>query len=162
MVHPSCQTVSHLSSVPGQLSIGAFFTENPEHRPKSTEPRPTIMVARHNKPKQQQNTGPEWVRQACDSRWIDSNWRLHCLERNQSKCVLFDFVQGRRSLGSRRLEFCGFGIHQLWFRSRPRWMDCPRNDQSKLCALSDRRVREAGWITGGCLWETLAQGSQTQ
>jgi hypothetical protein len=52
------------------------------------------------------------------------------LERNHSNCVLLSFVQGRRSLRptdedlsvgprpwwSRRLECCGFGIHQLWFR----------------------------------------------
>ena len=41
------------------------------------------------------------------------------LERNQSRCALLVLVQGRRSLGSRRLERCGFGLQSLWFRYSP-------------------------------------------
>jgi hypothetical protein len=38
------------------------------------------------------------------------------LERNQSRHTLLGLLDGRRSLGSRRLENGGFGVSSLWFR----------------------------------------------
>ena len=46
-------------------------------------------------------------------KWAEAPWGS---KRNQSYGGMFCVVQGRRSLGSRRLERCGFWIHPLWFR----------------------------------------------
>ena len=76
--------------------------------------------------------------------------RCTLFERKQSHCVLFIFVLGRRSLmgptsddkdlslgdpgtWSRRLEFCGFEIHQLWFRcSRHCALEMPSEGQAEV------------------------------